>query len=119
MNARLSLALAVALGLASPLYAADTAPAGTTAPMAANPFFAPSTLPYHAPPFDRIRDEHYQPAMEEGMRQQLAEMEAIANQTAAPTFENTIVAMERSGELLNRVSAAFGAVTSANTDSVL
>ncbi|HET7232336.1 MAG TPA: peptidyl-dipeptidase Dcp [Longimicrobium sp.] len=84
-----------------------------------NPFFAASTLPYQAPPFDRIRDEHYQPALEEGMRQQLAEVQAIAGQTAEPTFENTIVAMERSGELLNRVSAAFGAVTSANTDSVL
>ena len=97
---------------------ARTAPAASAA-REDNPFFAASTLPYHAPPFDRIRDEHYQPALEEGMRQQLAEIEAIAGQTAAPTFENTIVAMERSGQLLSRVSAAFNAVTGANTDSVL
>ncbi|HET7464351.1 MAG TPA: peptidyl-dipeptidase Dcp [Longimicrobium sp.] len=97
---------------------AQTAPTPSAA-REDNPFFTASTLPYHAPPFDRIRDEHYQPALEEGMRQQLAEIETIANQPSAPTFENTIVAMERSGQLLSRASAAFNAVTSANTDSVL
>ncbi len=84
-----------------------------------NPFFTASTLPYQAPPFDRIRDEHYQPALEEGMRQHLAEIEAIASQAAPPTFENTMVAMERSGALLTRVRNAFEAVTGANTDPVL
>jgi len=97
---------------------ARPAPAMTSAGQD-NPFFAASTLPYHAPPFDRIRDEHYQPALEEGMRQHLAEVVAIANQTAPATFDNTVVAMERSGALLTRVSAAFNGVTSANTDSVL
>jgi peptidyl-dipeptidase Dcp len=118
--------LAAGLALASCTW--TTVPAGSglsPAPVAAagpaqdNPFFAVSTLPYHAPPFDRIRDEHYQPALEEGMRQQLAEVEAIANQSDAPTFENTIVAMERSGALLTRVNAAFNAVTGANIDSTL
>ena len=101
--------------MAAPARPAPSAPA--TPPD--NPFFAASTLPYQAPPFDRIRDEHYQPALEEGMRQHLAEVEAIANQAAPATFDNTIVAMERSGALLTRVSAAFNAVTGANTDSTL
>jgi peptidyl-dipeptidase Dcp len=85
----------------------------------ANPFFAPSTLPFQAPPFDRIHDADYKPALEEGMRQHLAEVEAIANQGAAPTFDNTIVAMERSGQLLTRVSKVFFALTQSNTDDTL
>ena len=84
-----------------------------------NPFFAPSELPFGAPPFDRIRDEHYQPAIEEGMRQHLAEVRAIAGQAAAPTFDNTIVALERSGALLTRALRAFAAVTGANTNDAL
>jgi len=80
-----------------------------------NPFYAPSTLPFGAPPFDRIKDEDYQPAMEAGMAQQLAEIDAIANNRAAPTFENTFAAMERSGRLLARTSAAFNGVSEANT----
>ncbi len=85
----------------------------------ANPFLEPSTLPYQAPPFDRITDADYQPAIEAGMEQQRAEIDSIAQGSAPPTFENTIVAMERSGQLLGRVMRAFNAVTSANTDSVL
>ena len=85
----------------------------------ANPFFAASTLPFQAPPFDRIHDADYKPALEEGMRQHLVEVEGIANQAAAPTFDNTIVAMERSGELLTRVSKVFFALTQANTDDTL
>jgi peptidyl-dipeptidase Dcp len=92
-------------------------PAGALPPT--NPFFAPSTLPYQAPPFDRIHDADYQPALEEGMRQHLAEIETIANQAAPPTFENTIVAMERSGALLTRVGKVFYALTQANTDDTL
>ncbi|HEU4556831.1 MAG TPA: M3 family metallopeptidase [Longimicrobium sp.] len=99
--------------------AAPVQPAATTPAANENPFFTVSTLPYHAPPFDRIRNEHYQPALEEGMRQQLAEVETIANQTAPATFANTIEAMERSGQLLQRVQAAFSVVTGANTDSTL
>jgi peptidyl-dipeptidase Dcp len=84
-----------------------------------NPFYAPSTLPFHAPPFDKIKDSDYQPAIEAGMAAQLREIEAIANNPAAPTFDNTFVAMERSGQLLGRVMRVFGGVTSANTDPTL
>ena len=84
-----------------------------------NPFYAPSTLPFGAPPFDRIKDEDYQPAIEAGMAQQLAEIDAIANNPAPPTFENTFAALERSGRLLARASAAFNGVSEANTNPVL
>ena len=84
-----------------------------------NPFAAQSALPFQAPPFDRIKDSDYQPAMEAGMKEQIGEVEAIANQSAPATFDNTIVPMERSGGLLTRVSKAFNAVTGANTDSIL
>jgi peptidyl-dipeptidase Dcp len=84
-----------------------------------NPFAEPSPLPFGAPPFDRIRDEHYGPAIEEGIRRHLAEVEAIAHQDAAPTFQNTIVALERSGRLLSRVVKVFDAITSANTNEYL
>lgn len=106
-----------------PAPAASAASAGTTAPaapaMTSNPFYSASTLPFQAPPFDRIKDADYQPAIEEGMRQHLAEIEKIANDPAAPTFENTFVAMEKSGAMLNRVMAVFSAVTGANTDDAL
>ncbi len=85
----------------------------------ANPFYAPSTLPFHAPPFDKIKDADYQPAIEAGMAQELSEIEAIADNPAPPTFENTIVAMEKTGQLLQRALAAFGAVTGANTNPFL
>ena len=85
----------------------------------ANPFSQPSDLLFGAPHFDRIHNEDYAPAIEEGMRQHLEEVDAIANQTAAPTFENTIVALERSGALLTRVLKTFGGVTSANTNDTL
>ena len=84
-----------------------------------NPFYAPSTLPFHTPPFDKIKDSDYQPAIDAGMAQQLKEIDEIANQSAPPTFENTIVALERSGQLLTRVSLAFNCVTGANTDDAL
>ena len=84
-----------------------------------NPFYAPSKLPFQAPPFDQIKDEDYQPAIEAGMAQQQAEIQAIADNPAAPTFDNTIVAMEKSGLLFDRVMAAFNGVTSSNTNPVL
>ncbi|HTI64153.1 MAG TPA: M3 family metallopeptidase [Gemmatimonadaceae bacterium] len=84
-----------------------------------NPFAEPSPLPFGAPRFDRIRDEHYGPAIEEGIRRHLAEVDAIAHQAAAPTFENTIVALEQSGRLLSRVVKVFDAITSANTNEYL
>lgn len=93
--------------------------AGAQTLPAANPFAKPSTLPYHAPAFDRIKDTDYQPAIEAGMAEQRREIAAIANNTAAPTFENTIVAMERSGQLLERAGNAFNGVTGANTNDTL
>ena len=85
----------------------------------ANPFYAASSLPYQAPPFDKIHDGDYQPAIEAGIAQQQVEVDAIADNPAAPTFDNTIVALERSGQLLNRVNLVFGAVTGANTNDTL
>ncbi|HTE44279.1 MAG TPA: hypothetical protein VK636_03455, partial [Gemmatimonadaceae bacterium] len=84
-----------------------------------NPFFAPSPLPFGAPPFDRICDADYQPAIEEGMRRHLAEVSAIIEQADEPDFDNTIVALERSGQLLSRVLKVFGGLTSANTNDAL
>jgi peptidyl-dipeptidase Dcp len=85
----------------------------------ANPFHSPSTLPFQAPPFDRIKDSDYQPAIEAGMALELAEIKRIANNPAPPTFENTIVAMEKTGLLLSRALAAFRAVSEANTNPTL
>jgi peptidyl-dipeptidase Dcp len=97
-----------------------SANAAAEAPDAAgNPFLAISGLPYQYPPFNEIQDAHYAPAFAEGMRRQLAEINAIADSTAAPTFENTIVDMERSGQLLDRVSNVFFNLTSANTNDAL
>jgi peptidyl-dipeptidase Dcp len=107
------LAVAGALTMGGPLNA-QTAQFGP-----ANPFYAPSTLPFGAPAFDKIRDEDYQPAIEAGMAQQLAEIKAITDDPAAPTFKNTLVALERSGRLLARASAAFNGVSQANTNAVL
>ncbi|HEU6455163.1 MAG TPA: M3 family metallopeptidase, partial [Roseateles sp.] len=86
---------------------------------AVNPFFAASTLPFQAPPFDKIKDSDYQPAIEKGMADQLAEWQKIADNPEPPTFENTFVALEKSGALLNREMAVFNGVTSANTDDTL
>jgi len=98
-----------------PTVAADTqSPFGPS-----NPFYAPSTLPYQAPPFDKIKDDDYIPAMDAGMAEEQKEMEAIANNPAPPTFENTIVAMEKSGRLLRRVQGAFFTVVSANENPTL
>ncbi|MGA7522314.1 MAG: peptidyl-dipeptidase Dcp [Acidobacteriaceae bacterium] len=84
-----------------------------------NPFYSPSSLPFHAPPFNRIEDSDYQPAIEAGMAQQEKEILAIADDPAPPTFENTFVAMEKTGQLLHRAQAAFDCVTGANTDPYL
>ena len=85
----------------------------------ANPFFDRSPLQYQTPPFDRIRDSDYAPALEEGMKRQLAEIEGIANNPDAPTFANTIEALERSGVLLTRVSKVFSNLAQSNTNEAL
>ncbi len=98
----------VQTGIVSPVFAAELS--------ADNPFAQPSTLPYHLPPFDRIKDADFRPAFEAGMAEQRAEIDRIDRNTEAPTFENTVVAMEKSGQLLNRVSTAFFNLNSSNTD---
>jgi len=89
------------------------------APALAGPFDAPSSLPYQAPRFDLIKDGDYQPAFEKGMQQQLAEIAGIAGNKAAPSFDNTIVGIERSGRMLERVNNAFFGVVQANTNPAL
>ena len=86
---------------------------------AAGLFDAPSPLPYHAPQFDKIRDSDFPPAFAAAMKQQRGEIDAIAASKDAPTFQNTVVAMEKSGQMLDRVSDTFYDLTQANTDPVL
>lgn len=85
----------------------------------ANPFTAASKLAYQAPAFDQIKDDDFQPALEQGMKIQLEEMQKIADNPAAPTFENTLVAMEKSGQMLTRTNNVFSALTSGNTNPKL
>lgn len=99
--------------------AATTPDSSPAVAAASNPFFDESTLPFHAPPFDKIKDSDYQPAIEEGMRRHLAEVEAIANSAEPPTFANTIEAMERAGALLTRVTHVFFGLTQADTNPTL
>lgn len=87
--------------------------------MADNPFFHKSSLQYQAPEFDKIKDEHFKPAFDFGLKQHTQEIEKIANNPEKPTFENTIVAMEKSGEVLNRATIVFYNLTSSNTNPTL
>ncbi|WP_333663152.1 M3 family metallopeptidase [Chishuiella changwenlii] len=84
-----------------------------------NPFFSESKLPYHTADFSKIKSEDFKPALLQGMVEQLAEIEKIANNSAKPTFENTLVEMEKSGQLLARVSHVFGLLTGADTNETL
>ena len=115
MSSTFILTLLASFGLAV-LGCAGTA---TEDAASANPFFAESSLPFALPPFDQIDDAHYRPAFERGMADQLVEIEAIANTADTPTFENTVVQMERSGRLLTRVANVFFGLTSADTNDVL
>ncbi len=97
----------------------NTPAAGAKADARSNPFFTQSPLPFQAPPFDKIRDDDFKPALEEGIRLQRLEVEKIADNPAPATFENTLVALERSGQLLTRVNLVFNGLSSANTDPTL
>ena len=128
MTHRLTLAtaLALSLGLSAPLLAAEsdkaaksTGEASSATTEATNPFFAPSPLPFHFPQFDKIKDADYTPAFEKGMTDNRAEIEAIANNKEPATFDNTIVAMERSGALLSRVSRVFFGLAGTNTNDTM
>jgi len=81
-----------------------------------NPFFKEWTTPYGVPPFEEIKVEHFLPALKEGITRREAEVEAIVANTAEPTFENTILALDKSGELLSKVSGTFYPLSSANTN---
>lgn len=125
MNKSMLMLLCSALAIHSSV-AADTSvtSAPTSKPLmnkalAANPLLAASTLAYEYPAFDQIRNEHYAPAFAEGMRLHLAEINAIANNTAKPTFDNTVVALERAGQALNHVSTIFFNQIATNTNPTL
>src|ERR1044072_2021194 len=81
-----------------------------------NPFLVESSLPYHIPPFAKIKNEHFAAAIEEGMREELKEVEAVANNPEKPTFDNTIVALERTGRLLDRAERTFENLNACNTN---
>ncbi|HBN52924.1 MAG TPA: dipeptidyl carboxypeptidase II [Stenotrophomonas sp.] len=116
MNTRLALALAVSLGVALPAYSLTANAAAGQAAQQANPFFAESPLPLHYPQFDRIKDADFAPAFDAGMAQQLKEVEAIANNPAAPTFDNTLIALENSGAILDRATTVFFSLIGADTN---
>jgi peptidyl-dipeptidase Dcp len=84
-----------------------------------NPFLVESPLPYHLPPFDKIKDDHFVPAIEAGMREQLKEVDAIAANHDKPTFDNTVVALERTGRLLDRAERTFSNLNACNTNPTL
>lgn len=107
--------LLAALCLTVPLKAAD----GAVPAASPNPLLTESTLPYRLQPFELIKDEHFAPAYAQGMAEDLAENEAIANNPEKPTFDNTIVAMERAGQLLERTERAFGILTASLTNPTL
>ncbi|MFC4819140.1 M3 family metallopeptidase [Dokdonella ginsengisoli] len=120
------LALALTAALSTLALGACTAPTkpdagsraatASSASEATNPLFAPSPLPLQYPPFDKVKDSDFAPAFDRGMAEQLKEVEAIANDPAAPTFDNTIVAMERSGQLLDRATTLFYSLVGADTN---
>ena len=87
--------------------------------MADNPLLSESSLPYHIPPFDKIKDEHFEPAIEAGMREELKEVEGVANDSEKPTFDNTIVALEHTGRLLDRAERTFSNLSACNTNPTL
>jgi len=113
MTTRLALALALALGTTMPAYAQTTP---TAASPAANPFASESPLPLHYPQFDKIKDSDFAPAFDAGMAQQLKEVQAIADNPAKPTFDNTIIAMEKSGQELDRATTVFFNLVGADTN---
>jgi len=115
-SAAVAMATIAQPGFAAPSRAKATASAALPA---SNPFANPSTLPLQAPDFSKIKDSDYLPALLAGMAQQKREVLQIANNPAPPTFANTVVAMERSGQLLERANLAFSAVNGANTNDTL
>jgi peptidyl-dipeptidase Dcp len=108
--------IVVLSALATPPWAADAPSSPATAPGAPNPFSEPSQLPYALPPFDSIKDSDFEPAFEAGMLEQRARVDAIAHDPEPATLENTLVALERSSLMLDRVSKVFFNLDGSNTD---
>ncbi len=116
MKHPLAFALAAVLGSAAPSLPAAEAMPDSQRTVSSSPFAKPSPLPLHYPQFDTIKDSDFAPAFDAGMAGQLVEIEAIANNPAAPTFDNTIVAMERSGQMLDRATTLFFSLVGADTN---
>ena len=114
-NVLIVLVMATLVGFKS----GDPKPSAKKTVAARNPFYSVSKLPYQVPDFSKINDSDYRPALEEGIKRQLKEIKQIADNPAAPTFDNTLVAMEKSGQLLTRVNNAFSLVSGANTNPTL
>jgi peptidyl-dipeptidase Dcp len=106
-------------GAAKPASSSPTPSNKVTTATSSNPLLTESTLPYQMPPFDKIKDEHFQPALEQGIAEEEKEAEAVAKQTEKPTFENTVVALEKMGRLLDRARRIFSNFTGANTNPTL
>ena len=128
MTHRRLLASALTLAIATALSGCATAPANDTASAApsesmpetaSNPLFAPSPLQWQYPQFDKIKIEHFAPAFDRGMQEETVEFEAIANNPEPATFENTIVAIERTGQTLGRTLAVFSGINSTNTNDAI
>jgi len=102
-----------------PLFLLATAALPLLAQTGDNPFFRPYATPFGVPPFDQIKPEHFEPAFEEGMKQQAAEISALVRRRDVPSFENTIVALDNGGDLFSRVSTVFGNLNQANTNDQL
>ncbi len=117
-----SLIAALAVSLAacsSPQHKTELQKSEAAAPARANPFAKESALPFQAPDFTQIKDDDFQPALEEGMRIQIGEMLKIADQSDPPTFDNTILAMENTGRMLTRVARVLFALAQSNTNDTL
>ena len=125
-NATIKAMTALLIGFAflTPCRAAKPSPssppkASKNTDVSANPLLTESKLPYQLPPFDKIKDEHFQPALEKGIADEEKEADTIAKQTAKPTFENTIVALEKSGQLLSRARRVFSNFGACNTNPTI
>jgi peptidyl-dipeptidase Dcp len=111
--------VALCCAFCQPLAAADGPDGGAADAARTNPLLTPSDLPLQAPPFDRIRDEDFAPAFTAAMADHLREIDAIADDPAAPTFDNTLVALEHAGWRLRNVNLVFNGLTGANTNPAL
>src|SRR5438045_2144927 len=120
-----ALTLLLGFALITPCRAAKPSPSSSPNPttkkadVTVNPLLTESTLPYNLPPFDKIKDEHFKPALEQGIAEDEKEADTIAKQTEKPSFENTVVALEKSGLLLGRARRVFSNFAACNTNPAL